>query len=571
MSMSKTAKNQDKDQKISYSSIQTQRKLRIEKLEKIKQLGHNPYTPYSTRDYTLGFIAFWFDYIHQFDFSSILEEDDELYAYDHFLHQVLFPRTLLETMEEKLHMRNTVRQIGLDPDEDENAFEDDFEKEFIDQARSHFGDLLEMSENIRMEMLRSYLKYSSDEDDEFGYGDLSITLEKNQSVTLAGRIKSKRMSGKIGFTVMEDESNPEGFQFIFKKDDLPGKVTQESLTFEEFKSLIDEGDYIQATGKLDYSQRGEPSLFVTEFRILTKSIRPLPDTLEYSNVEERFTNRVVDFKMNTRDKESLSVRDIVRLKARFWKIWREELDSEGFLEVECPIFEHIPGGANAKPFTTYYNELDQEMYLRISLELPLKKLIAGGFEKVYEIGRIFRNEGASPQHLQEYTQIEYYWAYTDYHQAMEFVSRVYKRIVEEINGNLITKDYYDNEINWGDWMTKEEADKNGWTLVNGWPAIPYFEAIKYFSKDSVDLDGKTHTELLKVAKKYEVEVESNISYGNLLDKIYKKIARPNIINPIFLYAQPVELEPLAKRDPEKPKISSQMANCCWHCRTWQSL
>jgi lysyl-tRNA synthetase class 2 len=550
--MSKQSTNNDsKDStgSISYSSIETQRKLRIEKLEKIKELGHNPYTPYSQRDFTLGFIRFWFDYVHKFDYDSILEEDEELYAYDHFLHQVLFPRTLLETMEERLHLRNTVRQIGLDPDEEEHSFDEEFDKDMVDEARGYFPQLFDMSEQERMDLLRSYLEYTSGEDD-FGYGDLAITFGKHQKVTLAGRIKSKRMSGKIGFASVEDESNPDGFQFIFKKDDLPKEATSESLSFSEFKNLIDEGDYIQAKGILDYSQRGEPSLFVEEFKILTKSLRPLPDMLSYDNVEERFTNRVVDFKMNTEDDNGLSVRKMMEYKAKFWSIWREELNNEGFLEVECPVFEHIPGGANAKPFTTYYDLLDQEMYLRISLELPLKKLIAGGFEKVYEIGRIFRNEGASPQHLQEYTQLEYYWAYSDYHTAMDFVSRVYRRIVQEILGKLTQIDYYGNEINWGDWMSSEEAQKNGWKLVNGWPAIPYFEAIKYYSEDNIDLEGKSVEELKKIAQKNDVDVEDSVSYGNLLDKIYKKVARPNIINPVFLIKQPVELEPLAKRDPE---------------------
>ena len=174
------------------------------------------------------------------------------------------------------------------------------------------------------------------------------------------------------------------------------------MSFDDFKGLIDEGDYIQVSGKLDYSNSGEPSLFASNMTILTKSLRPLPDTMEYANTESRYLDRVADFKNNTKDEKGNSVRDIVRAKAKYWAIWREEMDKEGFTEVECPLMEAVPGGAEAKPFTTFYNELDQDMYLRISLELPLKKLIAGGFEKVYEIGRIFRNEGSSPQHLQEY-------------------------------------------------------------------------------------------------------------------------------------------------------------------------
>ncbi len=372
---------------------------------------------------------------------------------------------------------------------------------------------------------------------------------------MAGRVKSKRMSGKIAFGTIEDESLPEGFQFIFKKDDLPQEYnTEKKLSFENYKDLFDEGDYIQATGKLDLSQRGEPSLFVEEYTILTKSLRPLPEQLDYENVETRYLDKVADFKMNTKDENGLSVRDIIKLKSRYWQIWREEMIKEGFLEVECPIFETIPGGADAKPFTTYYNELNQEVYLRISLELPLKKLIAGGFEKVFEIGRIFRNEGNSPQHLQEYTQIEFYWAYANYFDGMPLIQRIYRRIVQEFLGTYEQIDYNGKSINWGNWCSQEEADRHGWKLVNGWPVIPYFEAIRYFSGDKVDLENKTYKELLEIANENKIEIEKGTSMSNLIDKIYKKVARIYIQNPIFLAEQPVELEPLAKRDPENPKL-----------------
>ena len=427
---------------ISYSSVETQRQLRIDRMEKLKGSGQNPFSSVSKRDYTL------------------------------------------------------------------------------DEVRQNFSQ-----------------------------------IQKNESVTLAGRIKSKRMSGKIAFGTIEDESLPTGFQFIFKKDELPepGNPDQK-LTFEDYKELFDEGDYIQATGHLDHSQRGEPSLFVTEYTILTKALRPLPESLEYDNFEERYTNRVVDYKMNTKDENELGIREMMKLKSRYWAIWREEMIKEGFTEVECPIFESVPGGADARPFTTYYNELDQEMYLRISLELPLKKLIAGGFEKVFEIGRIFRNEGASPSHLQEYTQIEWYWCYKDYYDGMKFTAKIYRRIALEMIGKLTQTDYHGNQINWGEWCSQEEADKNGWKLIEGWPAIPYFEAIRYYSGGKVDLEDKTYNELLAIAKENKIEIETGTGYANLMDKIYKKVARPFMINPIFLIQQPVEIEPLAKKDPENPKF-----------------
>jgi lysyl-tRNA synthetase len=348
------------------------------------------------------------------------------------------------------------------------------------------------------------------------------------------------------------------------------------MSFEDFKGLVDEGDYIQVNGKLDYSNTGEPSLFADNITILAKSLRPLPDTMEYDNTESRYLDRVADFKNNTKDDKGNSVRDIVRAKAKYWSIWREEMEKEGFLEVECPVFESIPGGAEAKPFTTFYNELDQDMYLRISLELPLKKLIAGGFEKVYEIGRIFRNEGSSPQHLQEYTQIEWYCAYTDYLWAAKFTKRVYQRVVKEILNTDIQIDYYGNKINWGNWCTPKMAKENGWIMLDdkdGWPMIPYFEAVRYFSKGEIDTENKTAEELCELGKKFDLELTPELGMGTLLDKLWKK-ARVNTRDPFFLTLPPVELEPLAKRDPKNPDLTQRwqiVAGTAELCKAFSEL
>ncbi len=337
-----------------------------------------------------------------------------------------------------------------------------------------------------------------------------------------------------------------------------------SLTFDHFKNLIDEGDYLQVTGMMDYSQTGEASIFVNDYKVLAKSLRPLPEIMDYTNIESRYLDRVADFKMNTKDENGLAIRDIVRYKAKYWQIWREEMESEGFLEVECPVFESVPGGAEAKPFTTFYNELDQEMYLRISLELPLKKLVAGGFERVFEIGRIFRNEGSSPQHLQEYTQIEWYCAYTDYDWAAKFVKRVYQRVVEEILGKMNQVAYNGADINWGEWCSLSEAKKMNWELIAtikdglaGWPKIPYFEAVRYFSGGGIDTENKTDEELLAMCKSNDInDVRIEDGRGTLMDKLWKK-SRVNTTNPFFLVLPPVELEPLAKRDPSNPELTQR--------------
>jgi lysyl-tRNA synthetase, class II len=367
-----------------------------------------------------------------------------------------------------------------------------------------------------------------------------------------------------------DLSNPQTTSLKIQKliDESVDKINSNvEMGFDNFTDLIEEGDYLQATGVLDYSNTGEASLFVENYKVLTKSLRPLPNKLEYDNTESRYLDRVSDFKMNTTDKNDLSVKEIVRIKNKYWSIWRDEMEKEGFLEVECPIMESVPGGAEAKPFTTFYNELDQEMYLRISLELPLKKLVAGGFEKVYEIGRIFRNEGSSPQHLQEYTQIEWYIAYKDYDWAAKFVKRVYQRVVDEILDTKIQIDYNGNKINWGEWCTAQEAQKNGWELVTsdsknsdqtvGWPKIPYFDAVRYFSNGHIDTQNKTAEELCQMGHKLGLDdLTPELGLGTLMDKLWKK-ARINTHNPFFLILPPVELEPLAKRDPTNPNLTQR--------------
>jgi lysyl-tRNA synthetase class 2 len=552
--------------KISSSSDETQKELRIEKMHKLVEKSYNPFTPYSHRDFDLGFVRFWFNFVHKFDFTKLWEDGQkDLYNLDYFLQQTLFPRTLLERMEDKLQIRHTVREMGLDPDSDAKDFEDDYEDEIMDEARSLLPAMVSFDDDQKMISLRQYLKYT--EEDEDSEGELEITFEKNQKVTLAGRIKSKRTSGKIAFATVEDEQNPEGFQFVFRQDvvgvsdedfgKIHSSMSEKSLTFADLKEFIDEGDYIQAYGKLDYSQRGEPSLFVEYFRILTKALRPLPDTLEYDNVEARYLDRVADFKMNTKDEKGLSVRDMIKLKSKFWQIWREEMLSEGFLEIETPILRTNPSGAESKPFTTFYNELDQEVYLRMELELYQKRMIAGGFEKIFEIGRQFRNEGSSPQHLQEYTQLEWYAAYKDYEYGMEFMKKVFQRLVREILGFDIQTDYYGNQINWGDWCGEKDAKKNNWQMISGWPKIPYYDAFRYYSEGKIDIENKTIEELVELGTLSGVEnLSVDLGMATVMDKIWKKV-RVKVTNPIFLILPPVELEPLAKRNPANPKLTER--------------
>lgn len=656
----------------SLSSVEAQRDLRIDKMKRLRTLGFDPYAVESKRDFRLDFIHFWFDFVNKNVFDEVAADVAPL-TMDYFLHQVLFPKNVLEQAEEMLQIRAALKSMGLDPDDE--RFKGNGIPEKIISYRQYFQGLSHVSDDYKYRMLSKFLRVQLNRSN--NQKILQPNLYQHQLVTLAGRIKSKRVSGKIAFATIEDESYPDGFQFILRSDllqekrvhslswrnfkesiiemllqgaktietravssktlsgseigdvikitaqsgqllwfkiknivtysslveaygsnldfhrILPGlptkftlqdirtaysefvgdaglaeiektglkayflEPTMQSMTFEHFKDLIDEGDYIQAYGRLEYSRSGEPSLMVEAYTILTKALRPLPEAIEYDNTEYRYLNRVVDFKLNTRDTNGLSVRDMLIKKALYWQIWRDELKNLGFLEVECPIFEHTPGGAEAKPFVTHYDLLDQDVFMRISLELPLKRLIAGGFEKVFEIGRIFRNEGASPQHLQEYTQMEFYWAYADYHDCMKFIQRVYRRQIQEIIGSMTTQDYYGHTIDWGAWCDDTTAQKHGWKTHNGWPMIPFYEAVRYFSDGKADVEGKSLPELRQLADELDIQYESSDSLARILDLIWKKAARPQVTNPIFLILPPVELEPLAKRDPAQPDLTQR--------------
>ncbi len=565
ISTRKIQQDQSDSQNLSTSSMDSQRSLRLQHLEELKNRGIDAFPVVSQQNFNLEFTKFWFNFIRKENLVAELNDiykDDISEVSEVFITGIIYDifYKTQEELEADLSLESDLLDDGLSPEEaKEQILEENKRNELIARYRELFPtlDSLDIQKKVQMEQQFIDSLIPADDDE-----TPKQRIQKNTQINLVGRLKTKRTSGKIAFGILEDESLPSGFQCIFKKDVLEEEgVTRpyNQLTFTDFKKIIDEGDYLQVTGVLEYSQTGEPSLFVDSFVLLTKSLRPLPVNIEYDNVETRYLDRVADLKLDVADENGISTRDIIKAKETYWNIWREELKSESFTEVECPIFEQTPGGADAKPFSTFYNELDQDMYLRISLELPLKKLIAGGFERVFEIGRIFRNEGSSPQHLQEYTQLEWYWAYSDYYKAMPFVQRVFRRIVTEILGTDTQVDYHENEINWGSWCTEEEATKNGWGWVDGWPTIKYHDAVRYFSDGAVDMEGKNHDQLLILAREHGVEIEKNSGTSTVIDKIYKKVARPKMIQPFFLIEQPVELEPLAKRSPEN-------SNCVQRCQ-----
>lgn len=351
-----------------------------------------------------------------------------------------------------------------------------------------------------------------------GFEDL---IKDTDDVFLVGRVKSIRTHGKLTFGNLEDETGV--IQFLLREDVLGEKV------FHDFSSFFDIGDFLQIQGKLTLSKTNEKTLEIASYKLLAKSIRPIPQNFYgLKDQEIRLRKRYLDLLANP------EVREIFYKKSLFWKTIREYLQDKGFLEVDLNALEQIPGGAEAEPFVTHHNALNRDFYLRISLELPLKKLIVGGFEKVFEIGRIFRNEGVSAEHLQDYMQMEFYWAYSDYQEQMELLEDLYKQVIQKITGGLKTK-YDGKEIDWS----------------GKWPKLKYFTVFK--ENTGVDLNNADILELKKYADKLHIKYEKNHGKGRLIDLIYKKTVRPKLIQPCFLINPPVEVEPLAKKDPQNPK------------------
>lgn len=341
-----------------------------------------------------------------------------------------------------------------------------------------------------------------------------------EAMSLVGRVRSLRDQGKIIFADIEDESGK--FQAVLKEDVLGG------LAF--WRSVLDMGDFVSVTGPLFITKRGEKSLEVREVQMASKSLLPLPDKWEGLQDEDiRFRKRYLDLVAGE------ELRDLFRKKTVFWETFRNALKREGFLEVETPVLESLPGGAEAEPFKTHHNALDEDFYLRISLELPLKRLLVGGFDKVFEIGRIFRNEGIDREHLQDYTQLEFYWAYHDYADVMKLTEKIYKEVIEKTCGSLVTE-LGGKKI---DWSKK-------------WPTVDYVEEFK--RANGVDPVTADRTELAKRAKELKLEFEKSVGKGRLIDLIFKNTVRSSLVDPCFLIDPPVEIEPLAKRHPTKQGV-----------------
>jgi lysyl-tRNA synthetase, class II len=350
---------------------------------------------------------------------------------------------------------------------------------------------------------------------------------QDQPVTLVGRIRSMRGMGKLLFLHIDDGTGR--IQVLLKSDDLG----EERFAF--FVDNFDLGDFVQATGTLFITKTGEKTLQASDYKMLAKSLRPLPsEHYGLEDTEIKLRQRYLDILLDSDTKE-LFVK-----KNKFWSSMRRYLVDNDFLEVEMPILEATPGGAEAEPFTTHHNALDRDFFLRISLELPLKKMLVAGYEKVFEIGRIFRNEGISTTHLQDYTQMEFYWAYASFDDMMKFAQKMYQQVIQDAFGTL--------QITSGG----IECDWSG-----DWDKLDYIQLFKEHTK--IDLESATDDELKEYAKSNHITFEDFAQRGRIIDLIFKKI-RNHIpsVKPVFLVNQPIELEPLAKRDPNNPKVVQRM-------------
>ncbi|MFH8080842.1 MAG: lysine--tRNA ligase [Candidatus Aenigmatarchaeota archaeon] len=340
-------------------------------------------------------------------------------------------------------------------------------------------------------------------------------------VRIAGRIRSIRSHGKTTFMDLEDFTGKIQLFFTF-----------DTLTEKNYKILkfIDTGDFLGVEGFIFKTQKGELSIWVKKFEVLAKALRPLPPQwFGLKDVEIRYRQRYVDLLMNPK------VKEIFLTRSKVIDLLRKKLKELGFIEVETPVLQPIAGGANARPFITFHNALGINLYLRIATELYLKRLIVGGFEKVFEIGPDFRNEGIDTRHNPEFTMMEFYWAYADYEDNMKLTEELYSSIVKEIKGSYkIT--YQGREID----------------FTPPWRRITMEEAIKEFG--GVDVSGKTEEQLRKIAKSKNIEISEDATRGEIIGVLFEELAEEKIINPTFVIDHPVELCPLSKTKKNNPKI-----------------
>ena len=380
--------------------------------------------------------------------------------------------------------------------------------------------------------------------EEYPTNAFSVNLRENfqddaprQMVCIAGRIMSKRIMGKASFAEIQDSKGR--IQVYITRDDICPEDNKDLYNIL-FKKLLDLGDFIGVKGFVFRTQTGEITVHAQEIKLLSKSLKPLPVVKEangqvydsFADPELRYRQRYVDLIVNKDVKETFVKR------ARIISTLRHILDEAGYTEVDTPILQSIPGGATARPFMTHFNALNQDMYMRIATELYLKRLIVGGFEGVYEIGKNFRNEGMDKTHNPEFTCMELYVQYKDYNWMMDFTEKMLERICIEVNGT-------------------DSVEIDGQTISFKAPfkRIPISDAIK--EKTGFDLNGMSEDQIREVAAKCGIETDETMGKGKLIDEIFGETCEGSFIQPTFITDYPVEMSPLTKMHRSKPGLTER--------------
>jgi lysyl-tRNA synthetase class 2 len=349
--------------------------------------------------------------------------------------------------------------------------------------------------------------------------------EKDIQATIAGRMMTKRGKGKAGFANIQDLT---GQIQLYVRQDAIGEEQ-----YEIFK-MADLGDIVGVTGKVFKTKVGELSIKVKDFVLLTKSLRPLPDKFHgLKDIEQRYRQRYLDLIMNHESKKTFITR------SKIIQSMRRYLDEQGYLEVETPMMHAIAGGAAARPFVTHHNALDIPLYMRIAIELHLKRLIVGGLEKVYEIGRVFRNEGVSTRHNPEFTMLELYEAYADFKDIMSLTENLIAHIAKEVLGTTT--------IQYGEYTVDLKPE---WKRLHMVDAIKEYTGVDFWNEMTVE-------EARELASVNGVGIKSTMSVGHIINEFFEQKVEDKLIQPTFIYGHPVEISPLAKKNPEDPRFTDR--------------
>ena len=348
--------------------------------------------------------------------------------------------------------------------------------------------------------------------------------EFDLDISIAGRVLARRVMGKIAFFSISDQEG--SIQLYLEKLIIDSDDQNKKLCFEDLKELVDIGDWIGVHGSIKKTNKGELSIKVTRWQMLSKSLQPLPDKWHgLTDIEKRYRQRYLDLIVNPRSK------DVFKTRAFCISLIRRWLDEKNFLEIETPILQSEAGGAEARPFVTHHNTLDIPLYLRIATELHLKRMVVGGFEKVYELGRIFRNEGISTKHNPEFTSVEIYQAFANYEDMMQLTEELISYIVQTICKTLEIN-YQGEQINFS----------------QPWEKISMKDSVKKFTGIDFDLFNGDFDKAKDAVKNKNIQISSKINtFGTLLNEIFEQKVESNLIQPTFIIDYPIEISPLARR------------------------